>query len=234
MNCLEFRRQKLTDPYLDNRNANEHRNDCATCRAFEAEIHDLDTNLREALTVEVPEGFAAKILLNQRLQPQPRRPTRWYWLGLAASFFAVVVGLAALSIGAQPAMAGNLLSHVEHERPSSNRREPNRDHVQQVFYSVRSQASNIPGQVLYASNCTIDGKLVAHLIVREGDRDYTVILVPDEMVARSHHIQNKHLKGMIVPHPLGSLAVITDESSAADGIENVANQYGQAIEGLTI
>ncbi|MCH7744412.1 MAG: DUF3379 family protein, partial [Proteobacteria bacterium] len=85
MNCLEFRQLKLSDPDCISEEASLHRSGCPECARFEREIHELDASVHMALTVAVPEGFAAKVLLNQSLQAHPRRPKRWYWMSMAAN-----------------------------------------------------------------------------------------------------------------------------------------------------
>ena len=74
MNCIEFRQLKLADPYSVNNEVHHHKSNCRNCRIFEGELQELNDSIDTALTVPVPEGFAAKILLNQSLQP----PTRGY------------------------------------------------------------------------------------------------------------------------------------------------------------
>ena len=104
MNCIEFRQLKLVDPYEVSESATEHRLTCVSCSRFESEILNLDSTLRHALSVEVPDGFAAKVLLNQSLQSHPRRPTRWVWLSMAASFFLAIIILSDLLLGFMPGL----------------------------------------------------------------------------------------------------------------------------------
>ena len=91
MNCLEFRRKTLIDPGNQTPAMTMHQDTCSTCANFFEQMSRQDELIREAIDIDVPEGFAARILLNQSLQSQSRRPTRWYWLSLAASFLVALM-----------------------------------------------------------------------------------------------------------------------------------------------
>ena len=231
MQCLEFRQLKLTDPYVNDQDANEHRDVCTACRAFEREIQNLDATTKEALSVDVPEGFAAKILLNQALQPQQRRPTRSSWLGMAASFFALAIGSVAYLQLSRAPIEVSVLEHIEHEQVITDRK-LEAAHIQQVMYSVDAESSALPGEIIYASNCIIDGELVAHLVVRDKDQELTLVLIPHNQITGAIAIQTGDWHGVIQPHATGSLAILA-RSELAD-IEGAAAQYGRAIRKRTI
>jgi anti-sigma factor RsiW len=232
MNCLEFRRLKLTDPYVTDTHANEHRDQCATCSAFEREILMLDSELRGALAVEVPEGFAAKVLLNQSLQPERRPTRRYYWLSLAASLFAVAAGYLWLSQPAAQSFEEHMLTHIEHPAAA---RDLKHDHIQQVLYSVDAETSQLPGKVLYASNCIIDGEMVAHLVVQDDDLQVTLILVPQQSMSGITSLASDGWQGVVHEHPVGSLAaIVKSDVPVQPGLERTARRYGAAIRRRTI
>ena len=88
MNCLEFRQLALADPYdsaLD-----VYAESCPQCTKFREEILSIDNDIEKALNVEVPEGLAARILLNQSLS-EPDTTQTWFRYGMAASFAAALV-----------------------------------------------------------------------------------------------------------------------------------------------
>ena len=112
MNCIEFRQLTLADPNTNSEQTNQHKSGCSTCAAFEHEIHGLDKSLLTALTVAIPEGLAAKVLLNQSLQSHPRRPTRWYWMSMAASFFMAVF---VFQMTPADSLDDDIVEHLDHE-----------------------------------------------------------------------------------------------------------------------
>ena len=70
MNCLEFRQLALADPY--DPALTEHAAGCVKCTKFRQEILDMDSDLEKAFAIPVPEGLAARVLLNQSLSDRPK------------------------------------------------------------------------------------------------------------------------------------------------------------------
>ncbi len=228
MNCIEFRQLRLADPRSVNEAADRHRNACRHCREFEKEIHRLDESLRTAMKIAVPEGFAAKVLLNQSLQSHPRRPTRWYWLSLAASFFLAVV---VYQFQTDPAMGAEIITHLEEEAHQVHGRsgDISESEIRQVLFAVGGDIDTSLGKVTYASRCLMDGRLVAHFVVENGEDRYTVIVIPDG-IDRQQSFRNGKWQGLITPHATGSLAVIASSGTpSAMHLSQAMNRYRHAI-----
>jgi Protein of unknown function (DUF3379) len=233
MNCLEFRQLKLADPYTSNKEANLHQSGCSSCAMFEREIHELDDSLRTALTVAVPEGFAAKVLLNQSLQSHPRRPTRWYWLSLAASFFFAV---ALFQFSPADTLDDEIVAHMDNEvhQVHGKSGDISESAVRAVLLAVGGDIDHPLGTVTYASKCLMDDMLVAHFVVKDGEDTYTLILIPEE-INDDLPFLTERWRGMVTPHPTGSLAVIAStQSLPAPDFLRLAKRYGSAIKRTTI
>ena len=233
MNCLEFRQLKLSDPDCISEEASLHRSGCPECARFEREIHELDASVHMALTVAVPEGFAAKVLLNQSLQAHPRRPKRWYWMSMAASFFFAVV---LFQWSPAETLDEEIITHLDHEahQVHGNSGDISEDEVRNVLFAVGGDIDHSLGSVTYASICLIDDMLVAHFVVKDGKETYTLIVMPQE-IDENVPFQTMRWRGLIVPHPTGSLAVIasTQTESVPDFLQ-AANRYGASIKRATI
>ena len=231
MNCLEFRQLKLSDPYCISEEADLHQSGCSNCARFEREIRGLDDSIRTALTVAVPEGFAAKVLLNQSLQSHPRRPKRWYWLSLAASFLLAVIVYQFLP---RETLADDIFSHMEYEQVHDLPGDISEDEVRKVLYSVRGDADTTLGKVTFASVCFVNDRLAAHFVVEDGDERYTLMIIPKE-IDRQQPFQNDRWRGVIIPHPTGSLAIISGvQSEFTPDLLRVAERYGDSIKRITI
>ncbi len=214
MNCLEFRRQTLIDPSDRKPAWVTHQESCASCRDFASKMARQDELTREAAMIDVPEGFAARILLNQSLQSQSRRPTRKYWLSLAASLFVIVPLVLSQFLSTSDPMDDAILAHIEHELMIKPGHGPifNQAEVGQLLASHNVQLGGDIGQVVYAGNCVIDGKLVAHLVVNQGSHQYVLLLIPgdfgdDEFGNDRWHGQYASLSGR-------SLAVLSQDPNA--------------------
>lgn len=241
MNCLEFRREKLSDPNSRNEELSAHGAECASCRTFESSLHGLDDGIRDALDVKVPEGLAARVLLNQSLQPRRRLTTvRPRWIGVAAAVvLSAVISLALFTGPPQPDLNRRLIAHVQHEHPAPDALMLSQAHLQQVLYSVGAESEALPGRVLYATSCIIEGQLVAHLIVRHGDAEYVLILVPGEPASHESTLQTASWKGLVEPHPLGNLALLEASTASTNELHTaqmrqIVQQYGNAIRSRTI
>lgn len=229
MNCLEFRHLKLADPNAYSEQVNKHKSDCSTCAAFEREIHALDESLLTALTVAIPEGFAAKVLLNQSLQSHPRRPTRWYWMSMAASFFMAVF---VFQMTPADSLDDDIVKHLDHEAHQVHGKsgDISSAEVRTVLYAIGGDIDDSLGKVTYASKCYMNEQLVAHFVVENGGEPYTLIVIPAE-TRRELSFQSGRWHGVIMPHPTGSLAIVTSaQAESTPGLSGLAKHYGEFIK----
>lgn len=186
MNCLECRRLTLIDPGDTNPARATHLDGCSGCTSFARQLQQQDEWIREAARIEVPEGFAARILLNQSLQPQSRRPTRRVWLGLAATLlFGLALAPSLLDNLFYKPLENDLLAHIakhdvlaghEHREISSPEK------IEEVLLAADTAMPGEIGNILYASTCVIDGETMAHLLVANGDEEYVVFVMPQRSV----------------------------------------------------
>lgn len=213
MNCLEFRQLKLCEPSLDLRfeDALEHRDQCSNCAQFDNEISELDYKTHQALSVAVPEGLAARILLSRSLKQPQRKPTRRLWLSMAASFFAI----AALSYQfmQETPMAEPLLAHINHkphEFYGAEHQTISNERVLKVLstFNIEANLENI----VYAAVCPVDGEEAAHIVIKDGKDQYTVMLIPQYSPSKTFDIDDGMWRGYISPHPAGAIAVIADSN----------------------
>lgn len=187
MNCLETRRLTLINPRDSHPARLVHLQECDSCNRFARKLVAQDELIKEATKVDLPEGFAARILLNQSLQSASRRPTRWTWLGLAASFLLAIVFLPTLIEDSfYSPFETELVAHVSaHNVFSKNAHdhvtEPER--IRQILASAGTEMPEDAGNIIYASTCVIDGDVMAHLLVENNEQQYVVFVMPQSAVA---------------------------------------------------
>ena len=230
MNCLEFRQYRLSDPYSHNPNADAHRDECDGCLQFERGITDLDSTVHEALSVAVPEGFAARVLLNHTLQPTSRQPTRRIWLSMTVSFFAV--GLIVYQYLQPAPLEGALLAHVDHqphEFYGSEHHAISNQQLQRVL--TTADAESDLENVVYAAICRIDGEEAAHLVIKNEDAQYTVMLIPDYSPRSNFEIDTELWRGFVSPHPAGALAVLAyaSDTDAISRFESAHDKFQKSL-----
>lgn len=239
MNCLDFRRFRLSDPYSTDAESLSHRAECEACRGFEIEVRKLDKQISRALTVEVPEGLAARILLNQSLQSKPRKPTRWYWLSMAASFFlaAGVIGFMSVT----EAVEEDLVQHLNWEEPivNSMMMPVQQPQIRQVLNSVNLESIATLENVIFASTCIINGQLVAHLVVEDEDHQFTLVLLPQKLidVDKVLEFDRERWRGVISPYQSSStMAVLASAHDAAsfDSIHALMKRLKDSVKPLKV
>lgn len=233
MNCLEFRRLSLINPEDPHPARAAHRQTCDACARFANQLDTQDELLREATRIDVPEGFAARILLNQSLQQAPRRPTRQYWLGLAASILiAALILPSVLEDTFYQPFESELVAHVnKHDVLTGNAQHGHRadpGEMQQVFASLGADMPADTSNIYYASTCVVDGELMAHLLVKNGDQEYVVFLIPERSVARSFSRNN--WSGQIVRVNKTSLAILNRDGRGLDAAAtHFSSQFSQSL-----
>jgi hypothetical protein len=208
MNCLEFRHLILADPYSKDSEAHAHLASCDQCTAFHQEVLDLDGNIEKALMVEVPEGLANRVLLKQSLKPA--NDSNWRRYGIAASFFAaLILGASFLTTSNSNLEAAPMLAHAAHQPHEFYGDEHipiAGDELEAMMKRLNLSASI--GNVVYAAICPIDGERAAHLVIKDGEDQYTVMLLPEHSPSKMYTVDDELWRGYISPHPAGALAVL--------------------------
>jgi hypothetical protein len=233
MNCLEFRHLILTDPSANPSEAKAHLETCAQCTRFKQEILDLDSDIEKALSVEVPEGLAARILLNQSLKQTPHLQQRWVQFAMAASFVvAAVLGATLLTVQGPGGGAERMLVHANHQPHefSDSEHEPISNEELEVMMAQLHLTASLDN-VVYAAICPIDGERAAHLVIKDDEDQYTVMLVPEHSPSKMYTVDDKLWRGYISPHPAGALAVLAnaEDEQAVARIREVTAKLQSAI-----
>ncbi len=215
MNCLEYRRIRLADPYTQTPALSAHKSECESCQKFDMNIRQFDEDLHQALKIDVPEGLAARILLNQSLQA--KAPRRRIWMSLAASFL-IAATLALYQLFLPASIDAKLVTHVEEEQhvvlARSNLLEEAQ--IKQVLNSIKLDLDGSFGKVTFAANCLIDGKMVGHFVVEQGSASYTLFVIPDQNSDRLIKFKIDSWHGITSPHQSGSLLAILSNNQSPD------------------
>ena len=230
MNCLEYRQERLAGPTSQNPEAKAHLEECEACTKFDKEVSDLDSKVLRAMSVEVPEGLAARILLKHSLQRNWRVPTRRLWLSLAASIFAISVVVYQYRLPEE--IMEPLLAHAQHQAhefygaehsPISN------DKLKALMATLKVEGSL--ENVVYAAVCPVDGEQALHLVIKDGEDQYTVMLIPDRSPSKVFVVDNDVWRGYISPHPAGALAVLAaaNHPDAIARIREVSQKYQNSL-----
>ncbi len=266
MNCLEFRRVVLSDPRHANNAWEVHRLRCAGCRQFAEAMNRQDKLLGEAARIAVPEGFAARILLNQSLRSDGSASSRdtkkvalqkWSGVAMAAALF-VAVGLFTftkisgpsidpaisshngaaiddtsgsnhkIDYAADDLLTNEVFTHVAHHAMHADYATPVVTDLKlsEILDQIAPDANLDIHNVVIATRCIIDHQVVAHLLVRDEDNYYVVLLFP-ENVKLPHIITNDIWKGQVAFHQEKSIIVLSDsgQENLSSVTPNLGNQF---------
>lgn len=205
MNCLEFRRACLVDPLSREPAFRAHASQCPTCQHFLREQLEQEQQLRVALTVDLPDELAARVLLRQSFARRARVP-----LALAAT---VVLGVAAGVIGYflnRPLpLEAAVMEHIRAEPDHLASPVPEKtDKLATVLKTLGARIEGEPGEVRYAGVCDIGKRPGAHLVLRGERGPVTVLLLPRQTLHQTVRIHDRGLEGVVLPIDGGSVAYI--------------------------
>jgi uncharacterized protein DUF3379 len=216
MNCLEYRRAKLSDPRRLPPEAQAHERECAQCLAFAREVDEMDASVAETLAVRVPEGLAERVLLRRR--PARRRWTPWALA--AAVVLATVVALQPFRSAAPDTYAKLAIEHVAME-PESFTTEQNGDPatLRSVVHSVGGTLKEPIGRVRYIRLCPVEEGTGWHIVFETPQGPATLILVPDKRIASAADADASGWNALVRPAARGYYAIVTasrESTVAAD------------------
>lgn len=216
MNCLEFRRQLLTEPGAVDPSLVAHEHDCEQCGLFAQNEARLERSLKEALSIDVPKGLAERIKMRQGIVEEVhRKHVRPWKYALAASLLLVTVIVVFIGYQTQRLSETEALlqqavfDHIRGELQSLvAQQDIELEQLNLLLKPLGGRASSKIGKVNYASRCEINEHLGVHFIVDGRSGPVTVIFISNEQVKRDSRIKNARFDGMLIPAGKGSLAIV--------------------------
>lgn len=213
MNCLSFNRILKSDPANQSADFMAHAQECAACAAKAREAAAFERQLRTALEIDVPTSLAPRILLKRSFEDVPRRTTlrRSVPYAIAASVL-LIAGLVAgfFFAGARHSeLQRALITHiVEEPQALVSMTTVPPDHLKSMLRPIGAELTDDIGEVRSASLCYIRGKLVAHLVVEGRQAPVTILLMPEESVARRRAFVDGPWSGTLIPVRGGTMALV--------------------------
>lgn len=228
MNCLEFRRLKLADPYRLPAPAQEHADACPGCAEFARAQDAFEQQLGEAVQVPVDDSLGARVLLRQQLKRAGvRRVFARAALILVAC--AALLGVGVRMFAPDPAIFDTLAAHVAGE-PSAfkaNERRTNAELVAALADSGASLLRPINDDISYIHRCPVPGGLGKHIIIRTEAGTITLLTMPNKVV---HFRKVKIKRGYVValiPCKHGSVAVVAKSEAELAAFEARLREHVQ-------
>jgi len=232
MNCTDYKKALTAEPgYHDE---SRHVESCADCQTYRDEIQVLDEKLIAAMEFSVPELNMPDLpdvetenvvaLSSRRATPRPV----WYAIAASVLLVAIVavrmIGTGALMEEPYGTLEEQVLAHVDLE-PMALRASRTRVSDSQLSLAVPKNIASMnheAGLITYAQSCIINGRAVPHLVIQGARGPITILLMPDEPLAKASTFEGVNTKGILLPVGNGSIAIIGDREEQLDQVkENV-------------
>lgn len=215
MNCLSVRRIISTDIHHKGAAFTQHLHVCPSCKSFYERQLKFNRILTQAVEVDVPEGLAARVLVEQRIHQKTSRDKKYRWTAMAASVLLVfTVGLVS-TLHSPPSLANVIVEHVKAE-PELLQEQAHVSLAQLNNllkpHGVRADASI--GRATHAGNCLIQGKLGVHLVFAGKNAPVTLIVMSHQLNEDKVAIDDNEFKGVIIKTPRGVLALLSEDKES--------------------
>ncbi|MDX1403001.1 MAG: DUF3379 family protein [Woeseiaceae bacterium] len=240
MDCKDYKEAIAADPSGSIAGGAEHIAGCESCRAFRDEMQALDASILGALNIDVPALNIPELpaisqddnVVSMPVRQRPRFTTP-AWIGIAASFaLAAIIGLQLVGNRTstdEQMLAAQVLAHLDHEPWALKVTDvavSDERYNRVINPSVGTMDRDV-GLVSYAQSCIINGHRIPHLVIQGQYGPVTLLLMPDETVHGAVPISGESVKGVILPHGDGSIAIIGERE---ERIEELGKRVTDAVE----
>lgn len=223
MDELEFRRRIYADPNTTDSDVVEAAKTDNSKRDFWNEQKQLDTQLKQAAKVEVPEDLVNKLIWQQSADEFNRykRKSRWY-MALAASV-AFTVGIGFTMWYHQPvSLGGQALAHMQYaETERAHTFSPvNLEMVNAKLASFGASFTDDIGNVEVANYCHLSTVRSLHLILDTPEGKMSVFIVPERSDIRvPAEFEDKQYRGESLTLQHASIMVVGDKHADLENMK---------------
>lgn len=230
MNCLEFRRQLLIDPFQKDEAFMQHFSECASCAEEAQRAWQFEETLRQAAFAEPSPGLESRVLLADSMDKRRMPPAALGWAMAAALTLAVGLsgwfGMHSTSLEAAP-LQTVVLQHIEDEADHLvDNRNVQPASLKPLLAEFGARLNGNLGQIRYGGRCHIRKHAGVHLVLNGREGPVTVLLMPKEPVPAERNFSSSRFNGVIVPTAYGSMAVVGEKS---EPLRQTVNKLHDAI-----
>jgi hypothetical protein len=226
MNCDDFRHQLLVDPSCKDAEFVHHAATCPDCAPEARRALAFEAKLRAALAAETrphriptakPVEFSADRAQGRRIIARAIVGTLILGLGFNLWFGGGIdrgMGPIVTASTAGTPLATAILDHIDSEPAALAAEHPVPEPTLALLLvstGIRIAPRALGPElrpVRYAARCSLRDRDVIHLVLTGETGPVTLLLMPNEPVARAERIRSGRLEGLIVPAGRGSLAII--------------------------
>jgi len=223
MNCFEFKKYAMSDPYSEDSAFVDHHQSCPDCQQYLQGILEFDQKLVAATSGgKAPDDFKARLKLRHVIHQQEQRHQKFRWMSYAASIMLAVV---AVFFGIQAHHSAEefdelyqqVVEHIEYETQSfttvqSTAQARMQSHL--ASYAGLKNVDELPG-LRYSQLCPIGTHKTWHAVVDHGLGLVTVIYFKDSEMPEYSGAE-KYNYVTVVATDSGSIMLLGDTKEAVD------------------
>lgn len=222
MNCFEFKKFSMSDPYSEDQAFVQHSQECVDCENYLQGILSFDRKLAQAASVNrAPDDFKARLKLRQVIAKQEQEHKTFRHLSYAAGIvLAITAGFFAIQtyqINKEfDELYGQVASHIESEVGSLRTVQATAQSRMQAHLASYAglNVAQLPG-LRYSQICPIGSKKAWHAVMDTADGVVTVIYFKDDqMPEKSKSIAAEYVK--VIKKSSGSLMLLGSSKQATD------------------
>ena len=224
MNCLSVRRIIATGITDKSNEFTEHVASCPACKSFYEKQLKFNSAIKKAVEVDVPEGLAARIMVEHQLNQKKEESKKKYsWSAMAASIMLVFAVATVTTLQSPPAIAGVILEHVHDEMwILEDKGHVTIESINQLLKPHGVRADENIGYATHAGNCIIQDKLGVHIVFAGENAPVTLILFPEPLDrSKTVKIGDEIFKGVLMNTKKGTLALVSEDQVS---LEKFADQ----------
>ena len=225
MNCLDFRRQLLADPFSRDAELLAHEAECDSCTPFARDVRAQEVRLRSALQeISPPEGMVERVQLAAHFNQRSSTRRRWWYSAAATVLMAIGVSMVSLFSTSHDrgnvALAQSVINHIDDESQHLREAQPVSDaRLHRVFERFGAALTADIGPVNFAAECLMRNRTGVHLVIPGAMGPITIFFMPGEEVDSRTPVQSERFQGKIVPTSWGSIAVIGEAGESLEGLD---------------
>ncbi len=219
MNCFEFRKLALSNPYSELDDFLNHRLECAECDNYLTGVLSLDEKLAASMSVAVPEDLKAKLKLRQVIDKEQRVHKRFKRYSYAAStVLAVTVGWFAYQnhqlTQAYEQLHDAVVQHIDYEPFSLTSVQPTAQTRMQAHLASYAdvRVPELKG-LRYSQLCPIGSKKTWHAVMDTPSGVVTIIYFKDGDYPEAETFKDD-MHSQIVERKEGNLMLLSKSKEA--------------------
>lgn len=229
MNCFEFRKLSLSDPYSEGQDYIEHYKQCDDCAAYRDGILSLDNKIAESIKVPVPDDLKARLKLQHLIANEQQRHNRFKVFSYAASVvMAVTVGVFAfknyqLNTSYQ-ALHDAVVQHIQKEPFSLTSVQATAQSRMQMHLASYAdvRVGELPG-LRYSQLCPIGLKKTWHAVMETPSGLVTLIYFKDGDHPEGKTMRN-NVHSKMMQKGSGAIMLLSESKQAIPEAEKIVNR----------